>query len=149
MQKQNLLFGLIGIVIGVAVGYFVTQSINNNTVTNTAAASSSSPQTPPGMPAEVLAMIKKANDEPNNFEAQVQVAALYQQIGRQEKAVEFLQRAAKLKPNDESVLLSLTDVLLGKGDKAEAQKTFAQLEKLKPATPELKQQREALRQKLK
>ena len=132
MQKHNLLFGLVGIVIGVAVGYFVTQSINN-TAPNVPATSAS--QAPAGMPAEVLAMIKKANDEPENFEAQVQVAMLYRQIGRREKEVEFLQRAAKLKPNDEAVLQSLTETFLQMGNKAEAQTTLKQLEKASPKNP--------------
>jgi tetratricopeptide (TPR) repeat protein len=136
MQKHSLLFGLVGIVIGVAVGYFVTQSINNNTATNAPAAAAS--QAPAGgMPQEVLAMLKQANDEPDNFEAQVQAAMLYRQIGRREKEVEFLQRAAKLKPADATVLQSLTETLIQMGNKAEAQTTLQQLEKASPKNPAL------------
>lgn len=135
MQKHNLLFGLVGIVIGVAVGYFVTQSINNNAATNTPAAAA--PQTPAGMPQEVLAMLKKANDEPENFEAQVQAAMLYRQIGRREKEVEFLQRAAQLKPTDATVLQNLTEALIQAGNKAAAETTLKQLEKASPKNPAL------------
>ncbi|HEX4947643.1 MAG TPA: tetratricopeptide repeat protein [Blastocatellia bacterium] len=134
MQKHNLLFGLVGIVIGVAVGYFVTQSINN-AATNTPAAAAS--QAPAGMPQEVLAMIKKANDEPGNFEAQMQVAMLYRQIGRSEKEIEFLQRAAKLKPTDATVLQSLTEAFLEAGNKTEAANTLKLLEKAQPKHPSI------------
>ena len=88
-------------------------------------------------------MLKKANDEPNNFEAQVQVSMLYRQIGRREKEVEFLQRAAKLKPNDATVLQTMTQTLLEMGNKAEAEITLKQLEKASPKSPaiaELKKQ---------
>lgn len=141
MQKNNLLFGLVGIVIGVAAGYFVTQSINNNAATNTPAAAAA-PQSG-GMPQEVLAMIKKANDEPENFEAQMQAAMLYRQIGRREKETELLQRAVKLKPTDATALQTLTETLIQAGNKAEAETTLKQLEKASPKNPaiaELKKQ---------
>ncbi len=95
------------------------------------------------MPPEILAILKKASDEPDNFEAQMQVAALYQQIGRPEKMVEFLKRAVKLKPMDADALQNLTSALLEIGNKAEAESTLKQLEKASPKNPaiaELKKQ---------
>ena len=140
MQKDSLLFGLIGIVLGVAVAYFATQSINKSApVANTEAAA----QRPAGMPPEVLAMLKQANDEPDNFAAQMQVAALYQQIGRPEKMIEFLKRAVKLKPTDADALQNLTSALIETGNKAEAESTLKHLEKASPKNPaiaELKKQ---------
>ena len=141
MQKHNLFFGLVGLVLGVAIGYFATQSINKDVPasSNNAAATPQSPAMPP----EILAILKKANDEPDNFEAQMQVAALYQQIGRPEKMVEFLKRAVKLKPTDADALQNLTSALLEIGNKAEAESTLKQLEKASPKNPaiaELKKQ---------
>lgn len=95
------------------------------------------------MPPEVLAMLKQANDEPDNFAAQMQVAALYQQIGRPEKMIEFLKRAVKLKPTDADALQNLTSALIETGNKAEAESTLKQLEKASPKNPaiaELKKQ---------
>ncbi len=141
MQKHNLVFGLVGILLGVALGYFATQYINQNNVTPSEAAAA--PQRPVGMPQEVLDMLKKANDEPNNFEAQVQASMLYRQIGRREKELEFLQRAAKLKPTDATVLQTLTQTLLETGNKPAAEATLKQLEKASPKNPaiaELKKQ---------
>ena len=140
MQKDSLLFGLIGITLGVAVGFFATQSINKSApgVTTEAAA-----QRPAGMPPEVLAMLKQASDEPDNFAAQMQVAALYQQIGRPEKMIEFLKRAVKIKPTDADALQNLTSALIETGNKAEAESTLKQLEKASPKNPaiaELKKQ---------
>lgn len=136
MQKNNFLFGLVGIVLGVAIGYFATQYINQNKATPSKAAVAAAPQTP-AMPQEVLDLLKKANDEPNNFEAQVQVSMLYRQIGRREKELEFLQRASKLKPNDATVLQTLTQTLIETGNKAEAETALKQLEKVSPKNPAL------------
>ncbi len=156
MQKNNLLFGVIGLVLGVGISYFTTQYINNKPPAAASEAASANAQQPAGgPPAQVMAVITKAKNEPDNFEAQTQAAALYKQInGIQprpdfvEKEIEFLNRALKLKPNEEAVILNLTNVLLEKGDKAEAQKTFQQLEKIKPSTPELKVQRTDLQKKI-
>lgn len=147
MQKYNLIFGLVGIVLGVTIGYVITQSINKNASSTTGAPSSAAPQAPAGMPQEVLAMIKKANDEPDNFEAQVQVAMLYRQIGRREKEVEFLQRAVKLKPTDAVVLQSLTQTFIEMGNKTEAENTLKQLEKAAPKNPALADLKKQLKAK--
>ncbi len=151
MQKANLYFGIGGLIVGLVAGYFGTQAINKNGPAAPPAAQvqGQAPQQPAGgPPAQVMEMVTKAKNEPENFDAQVQAAELYFQIRRLDQSVEFLQRALKLKPNNEMVLFNLTNVLLEKGDKAEAQKTFQQLEKIKASTPELKQQREDLRKKI-
>ena len=154
MQKNNLIIGLSSLVLGVAISYFTTQYINQNTVKTSTEPAAQQPAG--GPPPEIMAMITKARNEPENFEAQMQAAALYKQInGIQprpdfvEKEVEFLNRALKLKPNDEAVMVNLTNVLLEKGDKAEAQKTFQQLEKIPSTNAEIKSEREALRKKIK
>ncbi len=147
MQKQNLLFGLVGVVLGVVIGYFATQSINQNNATAPTAAAAAGPQRPAGMPQEVLDMLKKANDEPTNFEAQVQASMLYRQIGRREKELEFLQRAAKLKPNDATVLATLTQTLIETGNKTAAETTLKQLEKANPKNPALTELKKQLNAK--
>lgn len=143
MQKDSLLFGLVGIVLGVAVGYFATQSINKNGAVAPNEVGAAAQMPAGGPPPVVLEMLKKANDEPENFDAQMQVAALYQQIGRPEKMVEFLKRAVKLKPTDADALQNLTRALIETGNKEEAQSTLKQLEKASPKNPaiaELKKQ---------
>ncbi len=154
MQKNNLIVGLISLVLGIGISYFTTQYINKNvppTATETASA-----QPAGGPPPQIMALITKARNEPENFEAQMQAAALYKQInGIQprpdfvEKEIEFLNRAIKLKPNDESVMINLTNVLIEKGDKTEAQKIFRQLEKIPSTNPQTKPEREELRKKIK
>ena len=157
MQKNNLLCGLIGLLLGVVFSYFTTQWLNNKPTTAASeSASANAPQPAGGPPPQVMAVITKARNEPDNFEAQTQAAALYKQInGIQprpdfvEKEIEFLNRALKLRPNDEAIMLNLTNVLLEKGDKVEAQKTFQQLEKIPATNPQTKPEREELRKKIK
>src|SRR6185503_6007996 len=62
---------------------------------------------PQGMQAEVQESIAKAKNEPKNFDAQLKAAELYYQIQRYDQAIEFLQKANQLKPDDYSTLVAL------------------------------------------
>lgn len=56
---------------------------------------------------QVQAVIEKAEAELENFEAQVKAAEMFYQIQRFDRAIEFLTRANKLKPDDYSTLVNL------------------------------------------
>lgn len=112
-MKQSVIFGICGVILGLIAGFFVSNAINRNAV----------PQTPPGQPAsafpspggpqpgsapggmmpDVAEAIEKAKNEPNNLEAQLKVADMYAQIQKFDKAAEFYERAAVLKPGDFTV----------------------------------------------
>ena len=149
MNRTALILIVIGLAAGTGIGYFTTDYLNHREVNSTAQGQPGMGGAQGAMPAAVLEILAKAKKEPDNFDYQLQAAEMYFQVGKLDQSVEFLNRALKLKPNDETVLTNLTAVLLQKGDKAEAEKTFALLEKTKPATDELKQRRDEMRQQLK
>jgi len=62
--------------------------------------------------ADVQAAMKKAREEPNNFEAQVNAARLEYQIQRYDQAVEFLLKANQLKPDNFEVVVMLGEANL-------------------------------------
>jgi len=64
-------------------------------------------QNPQAIFAQVQASMKKAREEPNNFDAQVDAAKLEYQIQRYDQAVEFLLKANQLKPDDYDVVAML------------------------------------------
>ncbi len=117
--KNRIGFTILGLVIGSACGfkwanynYRQVQGADNNAkiaqVTekikanpNGAGEGASEPQQ---MPAQITETIKKAKDNPNDFEAQRHAAELYMQIRRPEGALTFLQQANKLKPADGEVM---------------------------------------------
>jgi tetratricopeptide (TPR) repeat protein len=132
MNKPNYLYGIIGLLAGLIIGYIGTDSINKTyhpaaTAGDPAAASNALPPDHPqagatgdssgatggastGDPqAEVTEVIGRARKEPSNFEAQMQAADLFKQIKRFDGALEFYERALKTRPKDFKLLVALGD----------------------------------------
>lgn len=138
MTKENILYGVIGLLAGVIIGYIGTQTINRNY--NPVPAQTAGNQMPGanaqqpagGPPPVVMEALTKARNEPSNFEAQIQAADLYTQIGRYENALEFLNRAQQLKGNDFTVLSKLGNVNFDLERYEEAGKWYQAALKLKP-----------------
>lgn len=74
---------------------------------------------------QVQAVIEKAEAEPDNFEAQVKAAEMFYQIQRFDRAIEFLTRANKLKPNDYGTLVNLGNSYFDSEQFEEAEKWYA------------------------
>lgn len=143
MTKENILYGVIGLLVGVIVGYIVTQAINRHYAVTPAAQSArhgagaippggAAEQPAGGPPAPVMESIQKARSEPDNFDLQMQAADLYVQIQRYENSLEFLNRAQKLKPNDFNVLSKLGNVNFDLERYEEAAKWYQAALKVKP-----------------
>jgi tetratricopeptide (TPR) repeat protein len=132
MNKPNYLYGIIGLLAGLIIGYIGTININKTyspaaTAGGPAAASDALPPDHPqtgatgdssgaaggasngGPQAEVMDVIGRARKDPSNFEAQMQAADLFKQINRFEGALEFYERAFKTRPKDFKLLVALGD----------------------------------------
>ncbi|MCI0663792.1 MAG: tetratricopeptide repeat protein [Acidobacteria bacterium] len=123
MDKEKILYGIIGLLAGMIIGYIGTNYLNRTYMPTQTAESGEPGNLPAGHPpaggsssnssagpqAEIMAVIQKATDEPSNFAAQMEAANLYRQINRHEKEIEFYERAARIKPNDLNVLILLGD----------------------------------------
>ena len=110
MQKA-IVFGVIGLIVGLAVGFFGANSINRNAVKSTAVmpgnislpvsgAMPNAAATQGGMQPVVAEALDKAKNEPNNFDAQMSAGDMYTQIGSLEKAKEYYDKSVALVPND-------------------------------------------------
>lgn len=147
MNKDNILYGIIGLLIGVILGFFATNSINRGvlltapTTTSGGATAGGTGALPPGHPsldstgsgaAEATAASEKARKESSSFEAQMQAASLNYQIRSYQQALEFYDRANKLKPNDFEVLASLGNVNFDLEHYPEAERWYQQALQLKP-----------------
>ena len=121
MTRENLLFAIIGILLGFIVGFLLANSINQRDFAARlgAPAGQQSQNLPPNHPpiggdqtgeggqqmlASVQTAMKQARENPNDFEAQVTAAKLEYQIQRYDQAIEYLLAANKLKPDDFDVL---------------------------------------------
>ncbi len=125
MQK-SITFGIVGLIVGLAIGFFAANSINRNSAQTVS-------QPPPNAPTQtaqvpnilvkdqpatsggvmlpdISAVIDRANSEPTNFDAQIKAGDLYQQIKGFDKAAAFYERAHQLKPDDYDLIVKLGNV---------------------------------------
>ena len=119
MSRENLLFAIIGILLGFIVGFMFASSMSQKQASQLAGASQGLPADhppiaggqnapdPQAMRAEVAGQLEKARNEPNNFDAQIKAAQLYYQIQRYDQAIEFLLKANTLKPTDYQTVVAL------------------------------------------
>ncbi len=117
MKKDNIMSAVVGLIVGLVIGFMGANSINKSTFEKQPAASTSTnePNNNPALPKdhppigtnsgeqsgprpEVAAAIEKARSQPQNYEAQMTAADLYYQIQRFDDAAKFYENAAKLKP---------------------------------------------------
>jgi len=98
VDKNKYLVGLIGLAIGFIISFFWTQSINKNNAT-TGVAASSMPSGASGgggqqaMMGQVQQVLERAKNSPNDFQAQIDAAKVFNQVGRKAETVEYLKKA--------------------------------------------------------
>jgi tetratricopeptide (TPR) repeat protein len=149
MNKQNYLYGIIGLLTGLIIGYIGADAINRSAPapaasqslgsagsgaelpadhppTGAAGASgdAGSPGSSGGPQGDVMAAIEQARKEPANYDAQMKAAALFEQIGRGEGAREFYERAAQAKPSDAGLLVKLGNIYFDQKKYADAEKWY-------------------------
>ncbi len=126
MTKDNILFSIIGLLLGLFIGFVFANTVNQYygvprtpaaaaTVQNAGlppnhpALPSNGVADPQAMQADVQATIQQARNEPNNFDAQMKAALLYYQINRFDEAIEFLLRANQIRPDSYDAMVKLGD----------------------------------------
>lgn len=150
MSKENLLYGVIGIMVGAIIGFTFANSVNKNVVTptpvtmsnaNAAGPLSGNPALPSDHPPlgtsagttqpqgggaipEVSAAIEKAKADPKNFEAQMTAGDLYYQIQRFDDAANFYEAANKLKPAELEPMVKLGNALFDAEKYVDAEKWY-------------------------
>jgi tetratricopeptide (TPR) repeat protein len=143
MSRENILFAIIGLLLGFIVGFMFASSMSQKAALQPAAAGTQglpsdhpplagqNAGNPQAMQAEVQASLEKARNEPQNFEAQIQAADLYYQIQRFDQAIEYLLKANQLKPTDYRTVVLLGMVNLDAGHYDTAEKWYRAAMKMK------------------
>src|SRR5256884_5967675 len=152
MTRDNLLFGIIGILLGFIGGFLLAGNITQREAAMRAGATSAQvgqqnlpPNHPPvaggdqmtgeggqQMLASVQTAMKQARENPNDFDAQVTAAKLEYQIGRYDQAIEYLLAANKVKPTDFDTLAMLGVATLDAGHSDAAEKWYKAALQKKP-----------------
>lgn len=144
MTRENLLFAIIGVLLGFIVGFMFASSMSQKQAMQqqAAAGSQSLPSdhppvgaqnapNPQAMQQEVTASLEKARNEPKNFEAQIKAAQLYYQIQRYDQAIEYLLKANQLRPTDYQTVVTLAVTNLDAGHFDTAEKWYRAALKMK------------------
>lgn len=149
MNKENILFGAVGLLAGLIIGFMATNSMNKNSVGVISAADmKQNSNIPPGHPEipgaggttgapgamspEVQAAIEKAKQSPNDFDAQTQAADMYYKIERFDEAIALLKRANQLRPDDREIVVQLGNANFDGNHFDEAEKWYIQALAKKP-----------------
>jgi len=140
-MQRNILFGIVGLAIGLTIGFFAANSINRQDDLNTSSANNSSlrpaPEAPGqssgGMLADVDQMIQTAESEPQNFVAQMRTGDMYAKIGKFDSAIEFYKRGILLKPDDFNANVVLANALFDSQRFEEASDYYAKAVKINGA----------------
>ena len=106
MTRDNLLFAIIGVLLGFIIGFMLHGVMSQRDAASRAAGPMSQAQSlPPNHPpvgndsgtsdpqqifAQVQTAMKQAREQPENFDAQVTAAKLEYQVQRYDQAVEYL-----------------------------------------------------------
>jgi tetratricopeptide (TPR) repeat protein len=122
MTKDNVLYSIIGVLLGFIIGFLFANYANQRGAAPPVNASQVNPANlPPDHPpidqasggqsaaamADVQQAVKLAKDQPNSFDAQLNAARLYAQIKRHDESIEYLMKANQLKPDNYEVIVNL------------------------------------------
>lgn len=149
MNKENILYAIIGLLAGVMLGYIGTNSLNRSVPVPTApgggqgsaqmpadhppvANGDAQPAQSSGAQADVTATLEQARREPNNFEAQMKAGDLFYQIRRYDQALEHYTRAHQIRPKDFTALASLGNANFDRAQYEEAARWYEQALALRP-----------------
>ena len=142
MNKEDILFGVVGLLAGLIIGFMFANSVNQRSAMPVAAEIRSNSNMPPGHPdigggggtavadpqgpmqPEVQAAIEKAKQSPDDLDAQLKAAEAYYTIDRYDDAITYLKAANKIKPDDREVIVHLGNANFDANHYDEAEKWY-------------------------
>jgi tetratricopeptide (TPR) repeat protein len=140
MNKENVLFSIVGVLLGFIVGFVFANTANRAGLAPTpaGAAAQQAEGLPEGHPpldpsqmrprvdeAALSSASKLADGQSDNFAAQTNAAALAAQAGRYDDAAKYYARANEARPGDYETLVALGNTLFDAEKPAEAERWYA------------------------
>jgi tetratricopeptide (TPR) repeat protein len=152
MSRDNLLFVIIGILLGFIAGFMLASGWSQRDAATRAAATTTQqgqnlpPNHPPiagdqsgeggqQMLGQVQEVMKQAREHPEDFDAQVAAAQLLYKIQRYDQAIEYLLRANQLRPKDYDAIAFLGEANMDAGHFDAAEKWYRAALLMKPKEP--------------
>jgi tetratricopeptide (TPR) repeat protein len=144
VNKNKYLIGLIGLALGFILSFFLTQNYNKSNAAPASAATTPGMAGGPGgqqaMMNQVAGVIERAKNAPNDFQAQVEAAKVFNQIGRVAETADYLKRAYAIdatKFNELGAAGFLAQYYFEQKDYAEAETLFTRAIKAEPNDADL------------
>lgn len=142
-MQGKLTYGVGGLIIGLAAGFFAANSLNrqaavsappSNSVVGSVpgAPSAGSSGQPGGMQGDVAQTLQIAEAEPGNFVAQMQAGDMYAQIGRFDKAIEFYTKGVGLNPQNAAANIVLANAYFDSQRFEDAEKYYSKALEIEP-----------------
>lgn len=141
MRKDNLIFFVSGLVFGVAVGYFLFQSVAQSSRGRAASLSAppaveSSSARPPLDTREVSRLEEIARANPADAEVRQRIGNLYMESGRLQEAIQWFRESLAIAPDELHVRNHLALSLAGMGRMDEAISEYESALAFDPAHPQ-------------
>ena len=143
MKKENILFAVGGLLVGLIIGFFAANSINRNAASQQTGEQNqpnapivNQPANPQnqsgGMIPDVQEKLEKAKSEPENFAAQMSAGDMYAQIGSYDKAFEFYEKGVQLKPDNFQANVQLANAYFDSRQFENAEKYYSKALQINP-----------------
>jgi tetratricopeptide (TPR) repeat protein len=133
MNKESVLFSLVGVGFGLFFGFaFVTWANHRARQPSDAAAQAAAGESESDKAAEAEAAIKRARENPKDFDAQMEGARAYYESQRFDDAVDLLLRANELQPTNVEPVVALAHVNADAGNYKAAEKWYVAALGMKP-----------------
>lgn len=138
MKKENVLFGITGLLAGLIIGFMFANSVNQTAATAIPASAGDmklNSNLPPGHPdiggakagvmtPEMQSAIDKAKQSPTDLDAQLKAAEAYYQLEKYDDAITYLTAANRINPQDREIIVHLGNANFDAEKFAEAEKWY-------------------------
>jgi len=138
MKQENILYGIIGLLAGLIIGFFGANYLNRTPLAPVSPASpvpnapfAQGQQAPGGqapggaMLPQVAAALDKAKSEPDNFDAQKTAGMMYYRIQNFDQAERYLAQANRINPEDYETIVTLGNIDFDAGKYPDAEKFYS------------------------
>jgi tetratricopeptide (TPR) repeat protein len=136
MNKEGLLFALVGVGFGLFFGFAFVTWANQRAAQQPARAAAAEAAGEGEQAAEAEAAIKRARENPKDFDAQMEGARAYYDSRRFDDAIDLLLRANELQPTNVEPVVALAHVNADAGNYKAAEKWYVAALGMKPEDAE-------------
>ena len=146
LNKNTVVFGIVGLLIGLTIGFFAANYVNRNASFNQQASQNATnlpainieEHNPVVMMPDVRQVLEIARNEPNNFDAQIRAGEMYYKIQRFDKALNYYIKAQKIKPNDLQANIELAGIYYEMKNYIDAAKYFMKALEIDPKNTDVR-----------